>query len=448
MVTQPPFALHPADAIQGVIDLTTREGIKLYQNATRSFYSDPTDCFNCEVLGLHGYLKEVEGRASRFGWRDAILKIPNDSMNPLGGTKNLLTHYGELSLEPLRAWETTYLHGISRAAQDMAHLHLCLMNSLTQAGKEKVRLWSDQFILNGRESGILLLKIIIRESHLDTNATTNSIRTQLSNLDEYITTIGCDIIKFNKHAKRLLEQLNARGRETQDLLTNLFKAYVSIKDARFVDYLNEKLGRYEEGELKEADQLMTLMANKYKNMMIQNQWEAPSPHVATIQALQSKVEKLQWELKRAPKITQHKNPQKKKEGQSSKPQCPKRLANNEKPQTRQMSRIRMWNGNKWYWCPKETGGKCEGHWVRHPPASCKGKAFKGFNKKVMSKDAPRPEKVEKKARERKKPMTKKKGSTSDLPQLLPLLTMRLTIPVIMMNEDGGGKVIGQPTYLS
>ena len=230
----------------------------------------------------------MEGRASHFGWRDAILEIPNDIANPLGGTRNLLTHYGELLLDHLREWETTYIHGISKAAQDMAHLHLCLMNSLTQAGKDKVRLWSDQFILNGRESGILLLKVIIRESHLDTNATTNSIRTQLSNLDEYITTIGCDIIKFNEHVKCLLEQLNAHGGETQDLHTNLFKAYVSVKDVHFVDYVNEKLSRYEEGEPMESDQLMTLTANKYKNMMIKNQWEAPSPHDATIQALESK----------------------------------------------------------------------------------------------------------------------------------------------------------------
>ena len=285
MAAQPPFALHPADAIPGVIDLTTREGIKLYQNATRCFYTDSADCFNCEAPGLHGFLKEVEGRASRFGWRDAILEISNDIANPLRGTKNLLTHYGELTLEHLRAWEGTYLHGMSRAAQDTAHLHLCLMNSLTQAGKDKVRLWSDQFILNGRESGILLLKIIIRESHLDTNATTNSIRTQPSNLDEYITTIGCDIIKFNEHVKRLLDLLKARGGETHDLLTNLFKAYISVKDARFVDYVNEKLSRYEEGEPMEVDQFMKLTANKYKNMMIQNQWEAPSPHDATIQAL-------------------------------------------------------------------------------------------------------------------------------------------------------------------
>ena len=123
-------------------------------------------------------------------------------------------HYGELTLELLCAWEITYLHGISPPAQDTAHLHLCLMNSITQAGKDKVRLWSDQFILNGRVSGILLLTIIIiRESHPDTNATMNSIRTQLSNLDEYITTIGCDIIKFNEHVKRLLEQLKAHGGE-------------------------------------------------------------------------------------------------------------------------------------------------------------------------------------------------------------------------------------------
>ena len=86
------------------------------------------------------------------------------------------------------------------------------------------------------------------------------------------------------------------------------------------------------------------------------------------------------------------------EGQSSKPQCPKWLVNNEKPQTGQLSRTRMWNGNKWYWCSKETGGKCEGCWVRHPPASCEGKAFKGFKKKGILKEAPKPEKGEKKSK--------------------------------------------------
>ena len=138
MDAQSPSALHLADAIQGVIEFSMQEGIKLYQNATRSFYNDPADFLNCEAPGLHGFLKKVEGRASRIGWLNAILEIPNDIKNPLGGTRNLLTHYGELSLEHLRDWETTYIHGILQAVQDTAHLHICLMNSLTQAGKDKV----------------------------------------------------------------------------------------------------------------------------------------------------------------------------------------------------------------------------------------------------------------------------------------------------------------------
>ena len=136
-------------------------------------------------------------------------------------------------------------------------------------------------------------------------------------------------------------------------------------------------------------------------MMIKNQWEAPSPHDATIQALESKVEKLQRELKHAPKVSQQKNPQKKKENQNTKPQRPKWLTNNEKPQKEQESRSRVWNGNQWYWCSKETGGKCEGHWIHHHPSSCEGKAFQGFNKKGTRKEAPKQEKTEKKNKREK-----------------------------------------------
>ena len=150
----------------------------------------------------------------------------------------------------------------------------------------------------------------------------------------------------------------------------------------------------------EADQLMTLTANKYKNMMIQNQWEAPSPHDATIQALQTKVEKLQHELKRTPNPMQQKSkqPQTKKEGQPVKPQRPKWLVKNEKPQPGQLTRTRMWNGNKWFWCSKETGGKCEGRWVRHSPSSCEGKAFKRVKKRGTLKEAPKSERMEKRNR--------------------------------------------------
>ena len=46
-----PFALHPADAIQGIINLTMREGVKLYQNATRSFSTDPQTISTVKLRG-------------------------------------------------------------------------------------------------------------------------------------------------------------------------------------------------------------------------------------------------------------------------------------------------------------------------------------------------------------------------------------------------------------
>ena len=90
------------------------------------------------------------------------------------------------------------------------------------------------------ESGNLLLKVLVRESHLDTNATTSWIRTQLSSLDEYMMIIGSNIGKFNFHVQTLMGSLTARGETSTDLLTNLFKGYAKCSDKPFVAYMARK----------------------------------------------------------------------------------------------------------------------------------------------------------------------------------------------------------------
>ena len=68
-----------------------------------------------------------------------------------------------------------------------------------------------------------MLKVIIWESHIDTNAKTTSIRTQLSSLDAYIGTIGCDIKNFNAYIKLSLVGLSAIAETSNDMLTNIIK---------------------------------------------------------------------------------------------------------------------------------------------------------------------------------------------------------------------------------
>mmetsp|Transcript_35132 Transcript_35132/g.52225 ORF Transcript_35132/g.52225 Transcript_35132/m.52225 type:complete len:128 (+) Transcript_35132:539-922(+) len=82
-------------------------------------------------------------------------------------------------------------------------------------------------------SGLWLLKVIIRESHIDTNATTSMIRLQLTQLDTYLPTVGHDILKFKAYVGMLVEGLASRGEKTHDLLANLFKGYAACSDTDF-----------------------------------------------------------------------------------------------------------------------------------------------------------------------------------------------------------------------
>ena len=137
-----------------------------------------------------------------------------------------------------------------------------------QGRQTKVMVWEDQYKINGKPSGNLLLKIIIRESHLDSNATTTSIRNQLSSLDIFITTGGCDITKFNSHVLLLLEGLASRGQTTHDLLSNLFNGYTAASDNTFTKYNERKQEEYEEGTDIQPIALMSLADNKYKALKV------------------------------------------------------------------------------------------------------------------------------------------------------------------------------------
>ena len=122
------------------------------------------------------------------------------------------------------------------------------MNSLSKVGKAKVSLCITKYKINGITLGNILPKVIIREIHLDNQAKTTSIRPQLSSLDAYIGTIGCNITKFNAHVKLLLARLSARGETSNDMLTNLLKGCKSVSNSVFFKYIERKQETYDNGQ--------------------------------------------------------------------------------------------------------------------------------------------------------------------------------------------------------
>ena len=370
------FALAPAQAIDGALDYSKTDHAKIYKAGIQQVSETP---FDCEADGLFQFLKEVQDRADEMGWTTGILSITMGIEDDEEKEEDFINNYGTLTLEQVIASELQYIDGESRYAQDTYMLYKCLMASLTSEAKKKVLIWSNQYKIgeNKTSSGVALLKIIIRESHLDTNATTNQIRTKLSSLDTYITTIDSDIGRFNQYVKLLVQSLTARNQSTSDLLINLFKGYGAVSDEVFRAWLLRKQDDHEEGEEMTPDDLMMAAKNKYDSMMEKGIWNAPTAEekiVALEAKLDSTVKNLnkkvatEWGKNKGAankKGGTDKGKSKKKDGKSG--EHPKTWAA-PKPGDKKEAKYK---DHMWYWCGKDTGGKCE-KWRVHQPKECKG----------------------------------------------------------------------------
>lgn len=362
------FSLTPATAIGGIIDYSTSSGRKMYAAATAKLEED---LFDCVAEDLYSFLKALKDRAREFGWDThgvGILSIPDDPVNPTD-FKSLIDQHGEIELETIRTFEESYIDEPVRPAQDTAQLYRCLMASLSKEGKKKILIWENQYTIDGLGSGNLLLKIIVRESHLDTNATSASIRTKLTDLDRYLPTIGHDITKFNAYVKLLIDGLRSRGETSHDLLVNLFKGYMACSDREFVAYIKRKQDSFEEGTPIQVDNLMKNAADKYKTLLQKGKWNAPDANEAKIMALQAEIRKLKDKKKGT-------NSKKDKESKGKKKDDERPQWFSKRPAKEKLHKPKEWKGRKWYFCHPDTGGKCDGIWRQHLPSDCKGKGYK------------------------------------------------------------------------
>ena len=164
--------------------------------------------------------------------------IPFDPLNPGNGVPiNMVSDYGRVTLEQVTAWVLTFIHGNNRNSQNSKLLFDLLTNSISIEGLQRVQLWRNQDELNGLVSSECFLKVIIRESYPDSNATVSMVQLNLTNLDEYVLSNGTDIVAFNAYVQSQVDGLAARGEITNDLIVNLFKGYRAMKDQAFLDYL-------------------------------------------------------------------------------------------------------------------------------------------------------------------------------------------------------------------
>jgi len=192
---------------QDTIDYTTSDGIKLWKAGIEPLQKEP---FTLEAHSFKVFLTSLADQAITCSWGN-ILNVPNNVAVPAGPTQSILMHYGQVTLDQVRAHATAYINAKTHMSQNNLMLYTCLATSVALEVKARAIIYSQDYHIGQNPSGVTFLKILIWEVHIDTRATIMHIRAKLSALNTYILTIRCDITKFNAYIKDLLNSLTARG---------------------------------------------------------------------------------------------------------------------------------------------------------------------------------------------------------------------------------------------
>ena len=249
------FALSPSLLPQaaGFIDYATREEQKLYSVATAPL--DDDEKFDGKGDNLALFKELLKSRVREAGWENGngnIIDIRTEG----GRTKNLITEYGQITVEQIKSNATeNIVNKQSRAAQNNHNMYECLEKSMSSDMNKQMISEIEGCEVGSTKIAALLYKLIMSKCEIDTKATVSSIRMSLMSLDSAIqkSPISNNIIKFNEFVNEKITVLKARGETTHELLIYLFKAYKAVPDNSFVNFIKKK----EDDYLHDADDDMT-----------------------------------------------------------------------------------------------------------------------------------------------------------------------------------------------
>jgi hypothetical protein len=264
------FALNPADIPGAVfVDYTTVEGRKAYDRAI-----DPlVPQYQGDPKGLMLFLHNMKTKAQINGW-NTILTIP---VGAPAVNRSLLTQYGLISLEDVRAHALTYIGQNVKASQDSNNLKLFLDKSLAPDIMMRLIGQGNEYTVGGVEDGPAMLRVLLSLVSIETRAIISVIHGNLRALPTKMLEFNSNILKFNEYVQTQVSELTARGTVANDLMSSLLEAYQSAEEPTFAQYIQQKESQFEDGTIADltAEVLMSAAEAKYRTMLVKGKWQVP-----------------------------------------------------------------------------------------------------------------------------------------------------------------------------
>ena len=138
---------------------------------------------------------------------------------------------------------------------------------------------------------------------------------------------------------------------------------------------------------------MQLASAKYKTLVQSDDWQAPSAAESELIALKAQVSTQKKELKELKSGAKKESRRQKAKKDNTKQEAHKARKGLAKNSEREATKGASWKyekppphlltkpvtdarGTKFWWCSKETGGKCHGMFRAHKPKDCKGAGYR------------------------------------------------------------------------
>ena len=121
-----------------------------------------------------------------------------------GTTRNLLTHYGQVSLENTRMHATTYINTPTHDAEDNDMFYYFLADSLTNEFRTTVLLYADVYLVTNVPLASSLVKQIIILTRVDNLASTMHIQEMLIESKRKLLVLKGNITEFNQWVRKLI----------------------------------------------------------------------------------------------------------------------------------------------------------------------------------------------------------------------------------------------------
>ena len=346
---------------QGEIDLSTKQGKSLWDEGIKPIESK----FNGQGKDLVRFLALVSNQVSKCFWQD---------ITTING-KNLLTQYGEIPKNEVEAAKAARRTApISSVAEARPQINALMMfhfiyNSLGPLPQKKL----NTRLAEVDQDGPLLLKLVLDDTFIATNASTFTIKEQFYDL--HLKKYKWNVQVLNQDVREKCADLKAAGHASHetDLIIALFRAYSTSPNEEFKNAVLYWKNEWNSEAYTTAEELMTRADAKYVELKSMGTWGKKSGADDQIVALTARVDELA-------SASAGDNSNNKNKHQDSNKKTPKwkfdRTISSDATITR--------NGKTYYWCTGP-GHKGKAMWTIHRPGTCGGSSQKDNNNKPSQK---------------------------------------------------------------